>query len=107
MINDELIEITQQHINKEYVPYSVTLLLSIQKHRSTSLRVGMCLYLSSSPYSPRPSHHSSLPLLTEEAFSALMVSQGGNPKDDSYKWALDLWWDTWFPEVLKECREGI
>ena len=22
------------------------------------------------------------------------------------KWAFDLWWDTWFPEVLQECREG-
>ena len=22
------------------------------------------------------------------------------------KWAYGLWWDQWFPEVLKECRDG-
>ncbi len=37
----------------------------------------------------------------------MMLSQGANPgTDDPFKWAYGVWWDRWFPEVLKECREG-
>ena len=41
-------------------------------------------------------------------FRALMFSQGANLETmDPYKWAYDIWWDKWFPEVLRECREAV
>jgi len=37
-----------------------------------------------------------------------MVRFGTAPgSDDEYDWAYKIWWDTWFPEVLKECRDGM
>ncbi len=50
----------------------------------------------------------SLPDLTDENFYDLMISEGVNPcMNDPFKWANRVWWDQWFPEVLKECRKGL
>ncbi|XP_064400384.1 uncharacterized protein LOC135346636 isoform X3 [Halichondria panicea] len=55
-----------------------------------------------------PFCHLSLPDLTDERFDQMMLSQGANPgTDDPFKWAYGVWWDRWFPEVLKECREAV
>ena len=28
-------------------------------------------------------------------------------ESDSYQWALSLWWDRWFPEVLQEYKQIV
>ena len=48
-----------------------------------------------------------MPSLGEEHFESLMLSKGVDPaRTDFDQWAFELWWETWFPEILLEYRKG-
>lgn len=35
------------------------------------------------------------------------VASSSGDTDSSYEWALCLWWERWFPEVLQEYKEIV
>lgn len=79
----------------------------------------MCVFVFSTNFSYRRSRRESLPsLLTDAHFQSLkhhietidplvVSTTHVTTSDASYQWALNLWWDRWFPEVLQEYKEIV
>ena len=39
--------------------------------------------------------------------TALMTKYGAPLNSDPWTWAQGLWWEDWFPQVLRECRQAL